>query len=66
MIEIILWDRFETGFVSIGDGIRAIQIIRDTLGGGGSPKCHVIFFLFFLNSELKAFGSKKLSLRKQD
>ena len=44
--------------------IRAIQIIRDTLGGGGrgSTKCHVNFFCF-LNSDFEAlFRSKKSSL----
>ena len=47
--------------VSIRDltWLGAIQIIRDTLGGGGGKtKCHVNFFTV-LNSDFKAFGSKK-------
>ena len=28
------------------DFYGAIQIIRDTLGGGGSPKCHLNIFAF--------------------
>ena len=41
--------------------LGAIQIICDTLGGG-STKCHMNFFCL-LNSDLKAFRSKKSSLR---
>ena len=42
--------------------LGAIQMVRDTLGGGGSGKCHTNFFCF-LNSDLKAFKSKKSSSR---
>ena len=39
--------------------LRAIQIIRDTQGGGGGKtKCHVNF-LTVLKSDFKAFGSTK-------
>ena len=37
--------------------LGAIQIIRDTLTGGGLTKCHVNFFAV-LNSDLKAGGGR--------
>ena len=39
--------------------LGAIQMIRDTLGGGGGKtKCQMNFFTV-LNSDFEAFGSKK-------
>ena len=48
----------------LGFHLGAIQIIRDTLGGGGGKtKCHMSFFAL-LNSDFKASDSKKLSLKE--
>ena len=44
--------------------LGAIQIKRDTLGGGGAKVSREFFTV--LNSNFKAFGSKKSCLREQN
>jgi hypothetical protein len=46
---------------SIKTELGAIQIIRDTLGGGGSTMCHISFFTF-RNTDFKTFGSRTFCL----